>query len=161
MTNKLIGALMLAAAGTLLTGGWIRDRRCTICLAEALASALERMAGRIRWQNMPLPRVLSEECNDDICGMYFLSVCEMLESDLPLHVVWKKAFSLIGSQKVRDILCRVDLRGDAGQVIGALHLAAEELRSNAKTLAMQQQDSERLFVTVCGSVTAILIIILI
>lgn len=161
MRYRLFGALMLAAAAALLTAGWISDRRNTIRLAEALAAALERMAGRIRWQNMPLPRVLREECDSSISGRYFTKLCEKLKSEVPLHTLWQETFFTIEDQTTRDVINKVELRGDAGQVMGTLHLAAEELRGYARSLAAQQQLKERLFATVCGGIAAIIIVMLI
>lgn len=161
MTYRWMGALMMTAAAAVLTHGWIRDGRRTIQLAEALAAALERMAGRIRWQNLPLSRVLCEERHSDICGIYFADMCDSMVREQPLHILWYQAFREISDRKTQDILCRVDLRGDGEQVIGSLHLASEELRHYAAALAARQQQNDRLLVAVSGSVTAILIIILI
>ena len=161
MSYKLLGALMLIAAGIMLSTRWIGDRRRTIRLAKAMAATLDRMAGRIRWKNMPLPRILAEVCDEEICNEYFGDLCENMKGEIPLHMLWKKEFASIKDERIRDVVCAVDLQGDAGQVIGSLQLAAEELRDYGADLAARQQQNERLIVTVCGSITAMLILILI
>ena len=161
MSGKVVGASLLLLACALSCGGSIMEKRRAIRLAEAFAAALYRMEGMIRWQNLPLPRVLEQESQISPCGEYFSKIFQYMKSECTLHSSWQKTFTAIPEKGTRELLCRLDLRGDAQQIMGALHLTAEELRAHAAAMAQRQRQNERLWVAVSGCMTAVLIIVLI
>ena len=82
MSGKIAGALLLLLACAMICCRYITEKRRAIRLAEAFAAALCRMEGMIRWQNLPLPRVLEQESKKTPCGEYF-SVSAIPPPDLP------------------------------------------------------------------------------
>jgi len=82
---------MLLCAFALLSRSWIGERRREIRLIWALAQALERMGGVIRWQKLPLPRVL-EESGQMPGGEYFREITEYVKGGMTLQIAWQKAF---------------------------------------------------------------------
>lgn len=161
MSGKLVGAATLILACLSICGKWITEKRRAIWLSVEFASALERMEGRIRWQNLPLLRVLEQESEHHPCGGFFLEVCKGVKGGSPLHESWRNAFAAMSDRTARGLLCRLDLQGDARQIMGSLHLTAEELRSHAAVMSEKQRQSEQLCVAIGGCVTALLVIILI
>lgn len=160
MSGKVTGALLLILACVFVCSRWIAERRRAIRLTEELAAALERMEGMIRWQKLPLPGILARESVGNACGSWFGEVCRRMETGLPLPEAWRGAFGAITPERTRELMCRLDLQGDAQQIMGALHLTAEELRSYAAQMAARQQQSERLCVAAGGCITAVLVIAL-
>ena len=161
MSGKIAGALLLLLACAMISARYIGEKRRAIRLAEAFAAALCRMEGMIRWQNLPLPRVLEQESQKKPCGEYFSEISQYIKSGCTLHSLWQETFARIPESGTRDLLCRLDLQGDAQQVMGALHLTAEELRAHAAEMAQRQRQNERLWVAASGCITAVLIIVLI
>ena len=155
-----MGALLLILACVLVCSRWIAERRRVIRLTEELPAALERIEGMIRWQKLPLPVILKQEAVKGVCGSWFGEVCRRMEAGSPLPEAWCGAFGAITPERTRELMCRLDLQGDAQQIMGALHLTAEELRSYAARMAERQQQSERLCVAAGGCITAVLVIAL-
>lgn len=161
MSVKLGGAALLLCAFGLVVRQWIGEERRKIRLVQALSQALERMGGLIRWQKLPFSRVLQEESGRSPGGEYFRKIKDFLERGIPLRESWQKTFETIPVAEVRDLLCRMELSGDAQQMMGELHLAAEALHSCGDELARQQRLKERVFLTAGGCGTMMMIIILI
>lgn len=160
MTIKIGGALLLLLAGVSASLCWIagqrKEQRCLL----ALAASLERMEGAIRWQLLPLPRVLQQESCYEISGSYMEQVCKMLQSGVPLHMAWKEAFLEILPREAGEILCRMELSGDTMQVTGALHLATQQLRQLAEQRGKQQGEKERVCLALGASISGLLVILL-
>lgn len=161
MRIKLGGATLLLCAFGMVVRQWTGEERRKIRLVQALSQALERMGGLIRWQKLPFSRVLQEESRRTPGGEYFQRVKKYMESGMTLQESWRNGFESIPIAEARDLLCRMELSGDARQVMGALHLAAEALRSCGDELAQQQRLKERVFLTAGGCGTMMMIIILI
>lgn len=151
---------MLLCAFALLSRSWIGERRREIRLIRALSQALERIAGVIRWQKLPLPRVL-EESGQMPGGEYFREITEYVKGGMTLQIAWQKAFEEFPSVKARELLCCMELGGDAQRLIGQFHLAAEELRACAGEEENRQRQAERIWLTAGGCVSVMMIIILI
>ena len=151
---------MLLCAFALLSRSWIGERRREIRLIWALSQALERVAGVIRWQKLPLPRVL-EESEQMPGGEYFRQITEYMKSGITLQIAWQKAFEEFPSVKARELLCCMELGGDAQRLIGQFRLAAEELRACAGEEENRQRQAERIWLTAGGCVSVMMIIILI
>ena len=120
---KIWGAFLLMAAGGLICFRWIAEKRSELRRLQELSAALERMSGVIRWQMLPLPRVLQQESKRERCGNYFFEVCVSVKSGVALHSAWNKVFSDVTPLEAANILCALDLSGDAQQITAALHLA--------------------------------------
>lgn len=161
MSTKLGGAALLLCAFALLSRSWIGERRREIRLIRALAQALERIVGVIRWQKLPFPRVLEEESRRTPGGEYFRQITEYMKSGMTLQMAWQKAFEEFPSVKARELLCCLELGGDAQRLIGQFHLVAEELRSCGNGEEVQQRQAERIWLTAGGCVSVMMIIILI
>lgn len=161
MNGKLLGAALLIAGGCICCWSWIKDKRSQIYLMREFAAALERMEGMIRWQNLPMTRVLEAENVREPCGMYFKNVLTYMNSGSTLQHAWKQAFEPLPNDETGELMCRMDLQGDARQMTGALRLTAQELRTRAAERAAQQQERERLCVAVGGCLTAVVVIVLI
>lgn len=152
---------MLMTACILTCSQWIIERRRKIRLAVEFASALERIAGKIRWQNLSLLRGMEQEIERHPCGTLFSLVCKEVKSGQTLQKAWEKVFASMADQTTSELLAGVELQGDARQIMGSLYLAAESLRSHAALLSEKQRQSERLCLAIGGCLTAVLVIILI
>lgn len=161
MSIKLGGAVLLLCAFALAGHQWSGEERRKIRLIQSLSQALERMAGLIRWQKLPFLKVLQAESGRWPSGESFQQVKIYMESGMTLQQSWRKVFDAIPIAEARELLCGVELSGDTLQMIGALHLAAEALRSCGDKLARQQRQKERVFMTMGGCVAMMVIIILI
>ena len=158
---KLWGGLLLLSGGTAICLRRIAAMRQEQRTVWALALMLERMEGTIRWQKLPLPRVLEREAQEKECGKYPRRVLDLMQSGSALQCAWKRMFSELKPSAAADILCRVELGGDVEQVTGALCLGAQQLRQLAQGLASQQGRQERLCVAVSLSLTSLAVILLI
>ena len=107
-----------------------------------------------------MDRILARELVGD-CGAWFLSVTELVTSGQTLQDAWKQTFSCIEPETAADILCRVELQGDASQIMGSLRLAAEQLRKLAAETESRQGQKERLCMAVGASLGGLLVILLI
>ena len=161
MNGKFLGVALIALGGWSICCGRIRETRQRTRLMYELAAALERMEGMIRWQNLPMTRVLESESNREPCGKYFMKVRNFMKGGFALQEAWQKSFFDMEPEISSGLLCRMDLQGDTRQVTGALHLTAEDLRCRAAERASHQTERERLCITVSGCLTAVLVIVLI
>lgn len=160
MAAVLGGTLLMLAAG-LACGTWIHEKRQELRCVRALADALDRMEGMIRWQLLPLPRALERESERPLCGKHFSSILKKMETNIALQEAWRQEFSLIFPREAADILCRTELQGDAQQVMASLHYAAEQLRTLGELRSAEQSQKERLCVAAGASIAALLVIVLI
>ncbi len=161
MSGKLFGVALIVIGGWFICRGRIREAREQTQLMYELAAALERMEGMIRWQNLPITRVLEAESNREPCGKYFEKVRNYMKSGLALQEAWCQSFSRLEDSVDSELMCRMDLLGDAQQVTGALRLMVEDLRIRAAERASHQAEQERLCIAVSGCLTAVLVIVLI
>ena len=160
MTTSIWGALLILLGVAVYCGGWITGKRQELRQIYALAAALERMEGVVRWQQLPMDRILVRELAGD-CGRWFGTIKEKVESGFTLQASWKETFSKMEVEAVADILCRVELQGDAIQIMGSLRLAAEQLRKLAAETESRQGQKERLCMAVGTSLGGLLVILLI
>ena len=161
MTGKIAGACLLMLSGALICRSWISEKRRDIRLTDAFAAALEQMEGEIRWQNLPMPRILQGMQKNVLCGEFFQSVCGEMRQGADLYDAWQKACGTVPVKAAEDLLRRVELRGDAQQIMGSLHLAADEVHRLAAAMTRRQRQNERLCMALGGCLTAMLVIVLI
>ncbi len=158
---KLVGIALMSAGSVLCWWKSVVARRSRIQALWQLTAALERMENAVRWQMLPLPRVLEREATDTTWGKCFSEIKDSLKSEIPLHMLWSRTFSKIQPEEAAQIVCRIDLQGDVTQLTGSLHLAAEELRRLARQLEATRQEKERLTAAAGAAVAAMLITVLI
>lgn len=161
MSGKLIGAALVIGGGLIGCYRWIKERRRQVCLVQELAAALNCMEGMIRWQNLPITRVLEIESTRKPGGKYFKSVHEYMKGGLALQEAWQQTFSELPDNRCGDLMCRMDLQGDTQKITGTIHLTTQELRSYAAERALHQQETERLCVAVWGCLSTVLVVVLI
>ena len=126
VTAKLIGGGLILAGAVYVLWLWYRRRRRQREVLWSLVGALGYMETAIRWQRMPLPRIFQTLAQRPNCGPYFEMIAELMQSNIPLHVIWEKAFSDLPEDS-GVILCRVELDGDGERLEGSLRSAREEL----------------------------------
>ena len=160
MSLKLLGGLLLLGGSGLVVLRRIHGQRLQLRQMWALAGMLERMEGAIRWEKLPLPRILQAEAQEGSCGLYVQTICELMAGGIPLQQAWLQGFSGV-SDEAMQILRRVELQGDSQQITGSLHLAAQQMRSRAEALEGEQTRGERLSVTLGLSFAAMVVILLI
>lgn len=160
MTASVWGALLILLGIAVYCGGWIAGKRRELRQIYALAAALERMEGAVRWQQLSMDRIVERELAGD-WGPWFGSVKEKVESGLTLQAAWKETFSEIEPETAATISCRVELQGDASQIMGSLRMAAEQLRKLAAETEAGQGQRERLCVAAGTSLGGLLVILLI
>ena len=161
MSAEWGGAALLLCAFGLIYRQWIGEQRRKIRLILALSQALKRMVGAIRWQRLPFHRVLQEESGRMPGGEFFRKIQYYMESNMTLQQSWINVFNTIPTGEARDLLCGMELGGDAEQMMGVLLLTAEELCRCGDNLEQQQRQKERVFLTAGGCVTMMMIVILI
>jgi len=161
VTAKIIGVTLMLLSGGSICLRWIIARRQEQRRLLALAGALERMEGAVRWQQLALPRLLEQESEQPVSGEYMKNTLRLLKSGKTLQNAWRQIFSEIKPVEAAEILCRTELRGDAQQITGALRLAAQQLRQLAAQYAQQRGERERVCVAVGVSLTGLLVVLLI
>ena len=92
MTASIWGALLILLGVAVYCGGWIAGKRQELRQIYALAAALERMEGVVRWQQLLMDRILARELAGD-CGRWFGTIKEKVESGFTLQASWKETFS--------------------------------------------------------------------
>ena len=158
---KVMGATLLFLAGGAVCARWIAEQRLEQRRLLEMAGALERMEGTIRWQVLPLPVVLQKEAQPMGTGMYLAEILQGMQSGKTLQQSWKGVFERFRPAEAAEILCRVELSGDAIQITGSLHLAAEQLRRLAAKRAEAQNGRERVCLALSVSLTGLLVVLLI
>ncbi len=161
MSGKLPGALLILLGGFLACLYQRRAVRTEISLLRELTAALENMETAIRWQKMPLPRTIMQQCDRTLCGKVFENVLDKLESGNTLQSSWEQAFSKNASPDFAEILCQVDLQGDEQQITGSLRSAAQSLVRLRQEKEAQRQQREKLYMAVVLSGAGLAIIVLI
>ena len=160
MTVKIIGITLLLMASVIGCGIRIGTARRVNQRVRAIAAMLERVEGMIRWQELSLPRALRQESGDPLAGEYIEKILEYAESETPLQTSWVRAFCEIQPKEAAEILCNIELSGDKQQIMGALHLASQQLRQLAVQTASEQGEKERLCLAVGFSFAGFLVIVL-
>ena len=115
----------------------------------SLVGALGYMETAIRWQRMPLPQIFQTLTQRPNCGPYFEKIVRSLKSNMPLHRLWKNAFS--------------ELPGDEGTIlrrVGALQSAREELTELCQRREKADRQQGRVTGAAVLSAACLLIILL-
>lgn len=161
MMGKLAGAALLLCACTLWCTVTIRRWRGEIRLARELGAALERMEGMIRWQNLPLPKIVERESRRKPCGIYFERIAAAASAGKPLQACWNDSWREMEYSALGELLCGAELEGDARQIMGSLHMTAQFLYQKSEEWQQGQHQKERLCITASAALTAMTAIILI
>lgn len=163
---KLAGSLCVLSAGGLV---WFQRRAALWREMEALralAAELERMAGGIRLDRAPVPRLLARAGlgrNGDAAG-FFQSVSEGLRRGNPLTEAWRDAAAVLpltdGDRRTVAEL-GVSLTGDEAQACKGIDLVNTYLRKRYEELEKRRPERERQSTALCFSAAALVIILLI
>ena len=91
MSAKLIGALLIFAAGALLFLQCRRQSRGELLFLQDMASAMEQMEAAIRFRRLPMPDLLAEQTKRAYCGQVFTQVEQHMKSGSTLQDSWELA----------------------------------------------------------------------
>ena len=110
MSAKLIGALLIFAAGALLFLQFRRQSRGELLFLQDMAPALEQMEAAIRFRRLPMPDLLAEQTKRPYCGQVFTQVEQHMKSGSTLQDSWELAADAVpwkqGKSKKSYYLCR-------------------------------------------------------
>ena len=159
--SKIAGAALMMCASGLWCAAQVRRWREEVKLARELGMALERMEGMIRWQNLAIPQIMVRESERLPCGVYFAKIVELVGEGGLLHTCWTDVWRTVACRDIRQLLCSVELSGDALQIMGSLHMTAQQLYHKSEELRQAQQQKARLCITASVALTAMTAIILI
>jgi hypothetical protein len=158
---KLLGAAMILLGGGWAAAGEVRRKRREQAMLGELAAALRDMAAAIRWRKEPLPRVIRRQCARPLCGETFSAVLNKMESNCTLQDAWEEVFSEFTPKEAGACLRQAIPRGDEAHLLGALHLAQEQLERMRQERRERQREEERLRLALAFSGMGLLVILLI
>jgi len=163
---KLLGSLCVLSAGGLV---WFQRRAALQREMEALralSAELEQMAGGIRLDRAPVPRLLAQAGagrNKDAAA-FFRSVSDGLRRGKSLAEAWRDAAAALpltdGDRRTVAEL-GVSLTGDESQACKGIYLVNTYLRKRYGELEKRQPEWERQSTALCFSAAALVIILLI
>ena len=161
VTAKLAGAALIVAGAVWCCAARRRRQRQRLTLAQALAQALSAMETGIRWQRQPMPQLLAQLAQRPMCGTYFDTVREMLQSDMPLQIAWNRTFSRIPDAETAEVLRRMELGGDETRLLTQLEDARQALTTLAARWAREDAQDRRVAGALALSAAGLLVILLI
>lgn len=160
MSAKLIGALLIFAAGTLLFLQCRRQSRGELLFLQDMASALEQMETAIRFRRLPMPDLLAEQAKRAYCGQVFMQVEQHMKSGSTLQDSWELAADTIPWKQEKSILAALELSGDAQRIGENLRLAALSLRDLACQRQAGRQEQQKMILALTASGCGLLVILL-
>ncbi|MBE6989380.1 MAG: hypothetical protein E7426_01370 [Ruminococcaceae bacterium] len=157
---KSAGVLLVLLGGVGVWGRFSRTLRRDLALIRDLSTALALLESSVRWKRLPLPQAIKELAGRDISGKYFSEIEISLKSNIPLQVAWCRTFCRL-PHELADILCAMEWSGDAQQLQGSMHYAAQQLAGlyGRRREALGQQ--EKLCAAATFSAVGLLIVVLI
>ena len=160
---KLLGSVLVSAAGAFVCLGWRRETRRVTALLWQLSAALEAMADEIRLEQTPVFRLLDKTARSYEAGGFFRKV-GLLGREAGLAAAWHMAAEELPlPQQARQSLGEAAgmLAGDEEQVCRGLNRAASALRKEHRRRQERAADAERKSAALCLSGAAMIIILLI
>lgn len=130
---------MIAAAAVGAVVSYRRRLKERNGLIWALAAAMGEMESGVRWQRLPVTRLLETLESRSQCGVWFGRVRDKVESGMTLQLAWDSVFAEITDSDAGEILRRMVWNGDGERLTGALGRCREEL----ETLYRQRREEGR------------------
>lgn len=159
MMGRILGtALVLCAAGLTVWEHFASVARERAAIT-ALISALEYIAGEIRWRRRRLPDIFRDLSRRPHLGRRFKRLGDMLESNIALHSAWKQVFC-DWEPEAGEVILRADLTGDAEHIVKNLLGTAQELRELRQDRSRGRKEKDKTFLAVVCSGAAVLLILL-
>ena len=157
--SKIVGILFITAGSLSVLIGQIRRKRQDLSLLQALIGALRTMEGAIHWKGQTVPRCLQELSKRKYCGIYFQNILKVMESGVTLQNAWKQGFMNLPLE-IKSILQQMEWNGDEVHLLGNLQCTIQGLSEHFHREKQMQHNEEKLLIAAIGSVTGMLIIIL-
>ena len=126
-----------------------------------MTQALGHMEAAIRWQQRPMIPLLSELAQRPLCGKYFSDILRNVQSEMPLHIAWKKEMGRMQDAEAAQILQAVELGGDTRHLLTQLQYAQQLLHHLAERRAQDDVRDRRLTGAALFSAAGLLVILLI
>lgn len=162
--TKLMGSLLVFAAGGLVW--WIqqRERRRKETVLADLASLLRQMQEEIRMMRTPMPELfqkLEKRCGQDVSAV-FRAMSGAVEQGAEVTTVWRRSVcALPVDERTSDLLCKLDFCGDEEKLCKELSFTAYEMAKCAETLESSRREDGKRTSALCFSGAALLVILLI
>lgn len=160
MSAKLIGALLIFAAGALLFLQCRRQSRGEILFLQDMASAMEQMESAIRFRRLPMPDLLAEQTKRAYCGQVFTQVEQHMKSGSTLQDSWELAADAVPWKHGKSILAALELSGDAQRIGDNLRLAALSLRDLVCQRQAGRHERQKMILALTASGCGLLVILL-
>lgn len=160
MSAKLIGALLIFAAGALLFLQCRRQSRGEILFLQDMASAMEQMESTIRFRRLPMPDLLAEQTKRAYCGQVFTQVEQHMKSGSTLQDSWELAADAVPWKQGKSILAALELSGDAQRIGDNLRLAALSLRDLVCQRQAGRHERQKMILALTASGCGLLVILL-
>lgn len=160
MSAKLIGALLIFAAGALLFLQCRRQSRGELLFLQDMASALEQMEAAIRFRRLSMPDLLAEQTKRAYCGQVFTQVEQHMKSGSTLQDSWELAADAVPWKQGKSILAALELSGDAQRIGDNLRLAALSLRDLVCQRQAGRHERQKMILALTASGCGLLVILL-
>lgn len=159
--NRLLGALLILSAAGAVYALHVRQKRQMLRILQELSSALRWMAAEIRWRNMPLPEVIQSLVENPVIGEHFSQLLHGLKGDIPLQRIWDEVFRNLKPEAAADLVCKLQLSGDAQHVMESLRYGAEGLTELLEKLQQERVHNEKIYLAASLTAAGLLVILLI
>ena len=160
MTCKLIGALLIFAAGGSLVTQSVRQRNRELRFLFDMAAALEQMETAIRFRMLPMPELLREQTAREYCGQCFLLIIQYMESGNTLQDSWAKSIRSVPWPQAKAILLPLELAGDTRRIGENLRACADSLRELLRQQQAQKRERQKMTLALTASACGLLVILL-
>ena len=160
MSAKLIGALLIFAAGALLFLQCRRQSRGELLFLQDMASALEQMEAAIRFRRLPMPDLLAEQAKRPYCGQVFMQVEQRMKSGSTLQDSWELAADAVPWKQGKSVLAALELSGDAQRIGDNLRLTALSLRDLVCQRQAGRHERQKMILALTASGCGLLVILL-
>lgn len=160
MTCKLMGALLIFAAGGSLLAQLSRQRSREMRFLSDMAAAMEQMESAIRFRRLPMPELLREQASRTYCGKCFLLIIQYMESGNTLQTSWIESVRTIPWPQAKTVLLSLELTGDARRICENLRACACSLRELLRRQREEQQEKQKTTLALTASACGLLVILL-
>lgn len=160
MTCKLMGALLIFAAGGSLLAQLSRQRSREMRFLSDMAAALEQMESAVRFRRLPMPELLREQASRTYCGKNFFQVIQYMESGNTLQASWVESVRTIPWPQAKTALLSLELTGDVRRICENLRACARSLRELLHRQRAEQREKQKTTLALTASACGLLVILL-